>query len=159
MKEYTLKDILVYHPDTGVFTWKITRSPNSLEGGLAGSIDDKGHVIINTGNRHIMAQRLAWYFTHGVWPSKPLVHINGKKDDNRIDNLKEVSRSELSKNSNSGRKGTTGLKGVYYNKINDSYMAIISHEGERLYLGSFKSKTEAHVAYQMEAAKLKAESN
>ena len=159
MKEPKLKDLLTYHPNTGVFTWKITRSPNSLEGGLAGSIDDKGHVIINTSNRHITAQRLAWYFTHGVWPAKPLVHINGKKDDNRIENLKEISRSELSKANASGRKSATGLKGVYYNKVNDSYMAIIQHEGERMYLGSFKTKTEAHVAYQTEAAKLKEESN
>lgn len=159
MTEHTIKDILAYHHNTGVFTWKVTRSPNAMQGTLAGSINNDGYVVINTGSRQLTAQRLAWYFTHGVWPSKPIVHINGKKDDNRIENLKEVSRSELSSSSNSGRKSSTGVKGVTYNKANDRYIAQISRNHVNMYIGSFKTLNEARLAYLAEVEKFKQESN
>lgn len=159
MKELKLKDILVYHPNTGVFTWKITRSPNAQEGSLAGTVNNDGYIVINTGSRQITAQRLAWYFIHGVWPTHQVTHINGKKDDNRIENLKEVTRSELSVNSNSGRKSSTGVKGVTYNKANDRYIAQISRKHVTMYIGSFKTLNEARLAYLAEVEKFKQESN
>lgn len=38
------------------------------------------------------ASYLAWYWVHGRWPARLLDHINGNRDDNRIDNLREVDR-------------------------------------------------------------------
>ena len=42
----------------------------------------------------IAAHRLVWFYIHGKWPEMELDHINNNKRDNRIENLREVTRGE-----------------------------------------------------------------
>ena len=158
-KDYTIKESLDYNSNTGVFTWKVYKGPQAHPKDVAGSITNYGQVMININGEKILAHRLAWYFVHGVWPEHNIFHINGNKTDNRIENLREVDPTTAALERPKAKNNTSGYKGVTYNKANDRWVAQIVHRGSHLYLGSFKSKTEAHVAYQMEAAKLKAESN
>lgn len=49
------------------------------------------------GNRYL-AHRVAWLWYYGNWPVEEIDHLNHIRDDNRIENLREVSREENSKN-------------------------------------------------------------
>jgi hypothetical protein len=72
-------------------------------------------------------------------------HIDFNKLNNNVNNLEIVSnRVNTSKNH---LKSTSKYTGVYYNKINKSWIADISINGKSNYLGSFKTEEEANQKY------------
>ncbi len=58
-----------------------------------------------------------WAWHHGRFPTLQIDHINGKRFDNRIENLREVTQSENMRNMVYPWKpnARTGLPGVYKN--------------------------------------------
>jgi len=56
---------------------------------MAGSVHSTGYVRIGVDGGKYTAHCLAWLYTHGVWPSDQIDHINGNRSDNRIANLRE----------------------------------------------------------------------
>ena len=93
----TLRATLHYDPDTGKFTRKIARGSKAV-GDEPGSFNPVGYWQIGVCGRTYTAQRLAWYYTTGEWPEHDIDHINRDKLDNRIANLRAISRSENLKN-------------------------------------------------------------
>lgn len=83
-----LQEALDYSPETGVFVWKIRRQGCRL-GQRAGGVDPNGYRYIRIDGEDFLAQRLAWLWVHGVWPSAILRFQNGSPDDASIDNLRE----------------------------------------------------------------------
>ncbi len=87
--------------------------------------DKSGYLCINCrmGKRviHVRLHHAVWAVCKGCWPAQPLDHINGNKQDNRIENLREVSASENMMNQLHRWKpnAETGLPGV--NKKRGSY--------------------------------------
>lgn len=53
---------------------------------------------------------------HGAYPQLEIDHINGDGLDNRIDNLREVSRQENARNMKLSSASKTGVCGVYFVK-------------------------------------------
>lgn len=62
--------------------------------------------------RHLRAHRVAWLLHHGQWPTKQLDHINGKRNDNRIANLREATSAENNR-ARRAKRSTTGYIGVH----------------------------------------------
>jgi phage tail tube protein FII len=89
----------------------------------------------------LIAHQFAWY-----WVNKECVqeidHINGIRDDNRICNLRSVTRQQNQWN-------RTTAKGYYkqINKDSISYIAQIYINTKRIYLGLFNTEEEARTAY------------
>lgn len=94
-----LLEKLNYNPLTGIFTW---RDPGKklcyLIGKVAGSIDRDGYRIIDVNKVKVRASRLAYYYFYEKTPEKTIDHINRKRDDNRISNLRDVDMSIQNKN-------------------------------------------------------------
>jgi len=86
-----VRSLLEYNPDTGHLYWK-------SDGRRAGSIQDKGYRTIEIDGRSYYAHRIAWLHYTGSWPDNELDHKNREKDDNSIENLRDVTRSENNKN-------------------------------------------------------------
>ena len=87
----------------------------------------------------------------GKWPKKDIDHINNVKNDNRWINLREANRSENICNRPPSIANTSGIKGVYYFKSTDKWGSCISVDKKRIFLGVFKSKEEAALAYNKAA--------
>jgi len=75
-------------------------------------------------------------------------HINRIKTDNRISNLRIVTKTQ--NNYNRGVKSKYG-RGVYFDKNGDRFRACISVNNKTLKLGSFKTHGEARAAYNKKA--------
>jgi HNH endonuclease len=141
-----LKENLEYDPETGHFTWR-TAGRRRLVGGRAGTRNKVSgyRLIYIDGCAQHYEHRLAWLYVHGEWP-KELDHINGVRDDNRIANLRSVNRSKNSINSRIRSDNKSGVKGVYYDLRSHKWSAEIIFEGEKSFLGYYKTKDEAVAA-------------
>ena len=138
-----LRSLLEYNPDTGVFTWRVTRGGAARKGDFAGCLNSNGYRIIMVNGRFYRAHRLAWLYTHGVWPCGEADHINNIRDDNRICNIREATRSQNLANT---RKHKGDLpKGVTSHRR--KFKAQLTVAGKRMFLGMFDTPELAHAAY------------
>ena len=90
---------LNYEPETGIFTWKKAKRGHTKAGAKAGTIRPNGYINITINRKPYYAHRLAWFYTTGQWPTHHIDHINGVRDDNRIENLREADRKSTRLNS------------------------------------------------------------
>lgn len=145
-----LRDLLDYDPETGVFVWKVRRGGTAVPGSVAGRLDKYGHRVITVHHQQHLAHRLAWLFVHGEWPAMDLDHRNGAPDDNRLDNLREASRTVNCQNVRRSSRTQRGeLMGVTEIEGTDGirFAAQISVPGRNIYLGMWDTAKEAHAAY------------
>ena len=143
-----LRELLHYDPETGVFTWRVQLSMRAPVGRAAGVIQRIGYRIIGIeGTRHY-AHRLAWLHVNGQWPKHHVDHMNGVKSDNRIANLRDVSRSVNLQNMRAAPiQNKTRLIGATWDKSRNAWSAQIRILGKNKALGRFPTAQEAHEAY------------
>ena len=114
-------------------------------GVVCGAHDSNGyrHIWLGQHGRH-KAHRLAWLYVTGAWPTKDIDHINGVRDDNRWENLREASASENGMNKRHlTANNTSGVTGVYWSKAAKKWQAFIKRNGVAQYLGIYNTKDEA----------------
>ncbi len=117
-----------------------------------GYVRKNGYLSLIVGGKEYSAGRLAWLLHYGIWPDGEIDHINGNRIDNRIFNLRIVTRSENAINKkNLQSNNTTGFKGVWKRKNVDTWCAEICKDLKRMKLGSFESPEEAYLMYLMAA--------
>lgn len=97
-----LKSLFTYDQNTGLFKRKVALG-NASHGSIAGSIHHRGYRYIAINKKDYAAHRLAWLYVYGKWPDNVIDHVNGKTDDNRIENLRDVSQKENLKNTKFNR--------------------------------------------------------
>ena len=151
-----VREIFSYDPDTGILTWKDpSKFSNRKAGTAAGYKAHNGYMQLKVDYRLYLAHRLVWLYVHGEWPVNDIDHINGVRDDNRVANLRDVSRQVNLQNQRKASHGpirnpsNTGLLGTYFNKRRRSFIAHISNPitGKYEYLGGYATAEEAHDAY------------
>jgi hypothetical protein len=140
---------LRYDPNTGEF---YRRSDN----GVAGTTRKDGRKQINLYYRIYFAHRLAWFYVHGEWPSE-IDHINCDHGDNRLANLRIVSRTQNLSNTRKPKHNSSGYKGVYRASRGGRWVAALSVNNYPKYLGTYDTPEEAHEAYQEAAKRLRGE--
>lgn len=140
-----LRELLNYDPDTGIFTRRIGVR-GFAAGSTVGSLQPTGYVYCNVAGHRCYAHRLAWCYVYGDWPEGELDHINGMRSDNRIANLRLVTRSGNMLNKHRPRADNkSGYLGVVAHK--DRWRADLTVNGAQQYLGLFDTPEEAHAAY------------
>jgi hypothetical protein len=151
-----LKEWLYCDEETSIFT-RIKACPGIKVGTVAGRLKSNGYAYISVGGRSYRAHRLVWFYNFGEWPKSELDHINGIKNDNRLCNLREVTRSQNMQNCGKYLNNTSGFKGVSWNKQSNKWKAQICISGKHKHLGSFDTPEEASIAYQLAAKELHGE--
>jgi hypothetical protein len=88
-----LKQLLRY--EDGKLFWTQRTANRVKVGDRAGSVNKvSGYRTIFFKGKHYLEHRVVWFLHHGVQPGPILDHINQARDDNRIENLRELNDSE-----------------------------------------------------------------
>lgn len=138
-----LERILSYDKDTGEIKWIKPTSSRVKAGDLWGSVDDRGYRAGRVFGAKWYAHQIAFFLSHGYIPYE-IDHIDRNKSNNRLANLRSVSRGDNGRNRDP--YGETGIKGVYVDKRDNRIYARIVYDGYDYYLGSFASKELAEQA-------------
>ncbi len=141
-----LNKLFSYDKRTGLLIRKIHvwSAAKTKPGDIAGSYDSLGYRKVSIDRETYCVHRLIWKMNYGDIPQgKYIDHINGVKDDNRLKNLRLVTKSGNSKNLKKTIKNTSGVCGVSWCKLTKSWRVDIGSKGKKIRLGSFKSKREA----------------
>lgn len=149
-----LRELFTYDSGTGHFHRKISVSNWAKAGQLAGT-KCGGYIKIMIDEKNFAAHRLAWLYCTGAWPTKDIDHLNGVKHDNRIDNLRDVTRSLNIQNQRNARLGNcSGYLGASWDQNRMNWKAQIKIGEKTLTLGRFLTPQEAHEAYLVAKRKL-----
>lgn len=145
-----LHKYLDYDPSTGWLTWKTKEhSKKVIVGSRAGSVSTiNRHRVIRLLGCLYAEHRICWFHFFGVWPTGHIDHINHNEQDNRIENLRDVTQRVNNMNSSKRADNSTGHVGVWLNKLNTKkkFMAELKLDGKRLHYSSHYTLEDAIAA-------------
>lgn len=141
-----VNELLSYDPLTGVLTWKIVRSRWHVPGSVAGHLANCGYFTIMVDGKAYYAHRLAWLLHTGKWPKHEIDHINRVRSDNRIENLREATKSQNKINSDIWRNNKSGYKNVHFHKATKKWAAEVKRNGKTQHIGLFVTPEAANLA-------------
>ena len=155
-----LKACFSYDPGTSVLTWKERPrdhfpSPTGYgifkaryAGKPAGAPHNAGYLQVRVAPGNYLAHRVCWAVYYGKWPTLDIDHINGIRTDNRIINLRDVSRQTNLRNAFRRPRNTSGHNGVTWSKHSEKWQAQVTMQGKNHYLGLFDNIADAVAARQ-----------
>lgn len=149
MTQEILHQYFNYDKNTGYLTWKVKYARKIVVGARAGSISPTHqHRVLRFMGELYAEHRVIWLYCNGVWPSGHIDHINHNEQDNRIENLRDVSQAENNMNNSKRRDNSSGIVGVWLNKLNSKkkYMSELHLQGKRVHYASHYTLEEAIAA-------------
>jgi len=146
IEHFKLKQLLSYNPKTGGFIWLESRGGLAQKGAKAGTVESKGYRQITIDGKTYMAHRLAWFYINKNWPADQIDHINGSRLDNRIINLRSVTKTENQQNQKKYTTNKSGVTGVCWHKQQGKWYANIQENKKVHFLGLFENIFDAAAA-------------
>ena len=124
-----------YNSETGLVYSRLNK--------LVKTINKEGYNMIairyKNKTKNLCAHQFAWYCIYNEIVEE-IDHINGIRNDNRICNLRAVTRSQ-----NQWNRKTA--KGYTWFKINNKWRAQIYLNSKKIHLGYYNTEQEARQAY------------
>jgi len=113
-------------------------TPRRRAGEAVGTPTNEGYLTFIHKGVNYRVHRIIYLLTYGTCPDV-IDHINGIKDDNRPENMRQATVGENHCNSVIPSNNTSGAKGVHKLKNGNGYQASITHNKKRKFLGVFKT--------------------
>jgi len=132
----------LFHYKDGNLFWRVRRS-NVRAGSMAGCPNGNGYLHVQIDKKLYQAHRLIFLYHHGYIPENDIDHIDRNRSNNKIENLREVSRSCNMRNSTQQNSTSSGVKGLTWNKRDQKWKAYIVVNNISKYLGYYSDFTEA----------------
>lgn len=149
-----ISSLVDYDPETGKIFWKerdistfkLRRTGLAFNSTHAGkeaftATDGRGYKSGRIFDKTYHAHRVAWAAFFGVWPDV-IDHINGDRSDNRLKNLRSVSKADNARNRRSFGKAL----GVNFDPRRGKWRARITVARKEIHIGYFDTEDEALAA-------------
>jgi len=117
-----------------------------FEGKMVDNVNDCGYIGVTVNYKPLLVHRIIWAMHYGKWPENEIDHINHDRSDNRIVNLREVTRTQNGRNQSMFTNNTSGYTGVIFRKRTNKWRAQIKVGGVKTHLGYFNCITAAAIA-------------
>jgi HNH endonuclease/AP2 domain len=141
-----LREALHYAPETGIFTWRIQLSNRSATGKEAGTLNQKGYVMISVDKHTYRAHRLAFLYMTEAWPDDIVDHRDRNRANNRWENLRQATQSQNHQNQKMRKDCLHGYRGVSKHSKTGLWFVKLTVNRRSIYLGYFKTPEEACAA-------------
>lgn len=138
----TLRQLFDYNPNTGVLKYRDKRQRRRRSKKSKGN----DYLKVRVGGKSVRAHRVIWIFFHGYEPEF-IDHIDGNRQNNKIENLRSVSKSGNGQNMKLKQTNTTGVYGV--SKHGRRWRAYINLYKKQRSIGAFDTFDEAVSARQV----------
>jgi len=123
---------------------KIMRNPMALADTLVGCIGGDGYRRVQVNKKGYQVHRLIWEMFNGEIPEGyEIDHVNHIRDDNRLENLRLVSRQDNRRNQAKSPKNTSGVIGVSRYNPRNKWQAQIKLNGKNIHLGFYDDFNDA----------------
>lgn len=149
-----MSDLFKYDISKGQLIWVSSRKQR-YNGRIAGSVNNYGYRMVEINHVAYCVHRIVWLLKTKEWPKGQIDHINGNKDDNHFENLREVTARENCQNRRKNRGGK--LPGAYYHSRDRKWHAQIKLNYKSTYISTHDTELEAHKAYLNKIEELKKE--
>jgi hypothetical protein len=122
----------------GKIYWRENRGSQKCKGKMAGT-PNLGYLTVRVRELggSVGVHRVIFCMQHGYMPEF-IDHINGVRDDNRIENLRPATKSENKLNTANYANNTSGIKNVSWFKNNKKWGVSVSVNHKRKFLGLFE---------------------
>jgi len=142
------RTVLRYEAETGRVFWCQSLSKRAAAGREAGTINGDGRRQVSIDGRRYLTHRIVWLIVHGAWPAHEIDHIDGDKLNNRVENLRDATRTINAQNTRHARRHSrSGLLGAFWFKRDATWVSKIRIGGHMTHLGYFDTPEKAHAAF------------
>jgi hypothetical protein len=126
----------------------VARSRNTSLAGKKAGTNQGDYISVNFPRPRSLVKlhRIIFLMHHGYLPAE-IDHIDGNPFNNRIENLRPVTRSQNMRNTRTRRKTATGVKGV--GMKGKRFHAFIKKDKKQIHLGMFATLEEAIAARKL----------
>lgn len=123
--------------DSGLLRWRYARKGREARS-IAGSKTKQEYIRVKVFGKCYLAHRIIWEMHNGKIPEGiEIDHINHIRNDNRIENLRIVSRVENCRNMSKSKVNSSGVTGVCWSAKENKWHASIYNKGKNIHLGYF----------------------
>lgn len=148
-----LREVFDYDHETGDLIFKAKDSMTAenrrwntrYAGRPCGSENSQGYLHVKLLGKKEKVHRMVFLFHKGYLPDV-IDHADNDKLNNRIENLREATRSENNRNARRRADNKSGIKGVTWHNQHQKWYATIRCEGKAKFLGLFANKVAADTA-------------
>jgi|SRR5882672_11219994 len=149
-QEY-VKSIFDWNGSDGEMIWRFrtdrskswnTRYAGTVAGSIAYREVSGPYIEVGINGKSYLLHRIIWLYLHEYMPNE-IDHQDGNGLNNKEYNLREASSSQNKANYNKLNRGVRQHR--------SGYQALISVDGIRVCLGTYKTKEEAQIVYNIAA--------
>lgn len=115
-------------------------------GDKAGSINLSGAMCLKLDGKNLLNHRVIFAMHHGYMPEF-VDHADGNRLNNKIENLRDATKTENGQNSKRSKANTSGVKGVDFH--DGKWRARVVVNGLSKHVGHFNTTEEAAFAIKM----------
>lgn len=144
-----VRELFDYHPD-GYLTRLTKQSIRTEIGQKVGCLHSSGYLVAHVDKKLYKVHRLIFLWHHGYLP-KIVDHADMNTVNNRINNLRAATKSQNMANRKRSSLNSSGLKCAWFHKQTGKWETSINVRGEKIFIGLFATKEEAHAAYEKAA--------
>ena len=154
LDQETLHELFEYHE--GDLYWKIKANNFIKIGDRAGYKDPKLGGMTRIKRKLYKNNRIIFMMFNGWLPNR-IDYIDCNRLNDKIENLRPATLSEICCNRSKPISNTSGYKGVSWSTSRNKWVASISKDTKQFNLGSFEDKEEAYRTYCKAAERLHGE--
>jgi hypothetical protein len=141
--QQTVKRLFYYDAESGMLIWRNGNGRNVKPWQEAKASNGQGYYSVKIDGNSYRVHRLIWLYVYGNFPEKDIDHKNRIRNDNRLCNLRDVSRTDNCQNISLPNHNKSGHMGVSWIRSHNCCTVYVKVNKKNKWLGYYKNLNDA----------------